>query len=184
MRREIGHKGIRAKRKFGWVLILFLLPSCATVDYLPPRQGTSAELQAILAESLEENLKEILFDPSGKTVEISVRALGSFQTSMGLEKYAQSLFQEWVVRKGGQVGPGQFRMEVFLPVLGTTATRRDLSYNNIPLYYSERFLAFGQLIVLVKDRDEKRVGVWRGGRGRDRSDIYLMRIFGPFDLPP
>ena len=166
------------------VLVLLVLSSCASVDYIPPGQGTSAELQSILAKSLEENLKEILFDPSGKTVDISVRALGSFQTPRGMEKYAQSLLQEWVVGKGGQVGPGQFRMEVFLPVLGTTATRRELSYNNIPLYYSERFRASGQLIVLVRDRDEKVVGAWRGGKGGDRSDIYLMRIFGPFDLPP
>ena len=74
-------------------------------------------------------------------------------------------------------------MEVFLPVLGTTATRRELSYNNIPLYYSERFRATGQLIVVVRDRDDKLIGLWRGGQTGDRADVYLMRIFGPFDVP-
>ena len=67
------------------LLAFFLLPSCATVDYLPPGQGTSAELQAILAQTLEENLKEIGFDPAGKTVDIKVRALGGHQTPQGLE---------------------------------------------------------------------------------------------------
>ncbi len=162
---------------------LFLLPSCATVDYLPPEQGTSAELQSILAQSLEGNLKEIGFDPAGKTVDIEVRALGGHQTPLGLEKYVKSLFQEWAVQKGAKAGPGEWRMEVFLPVLGTTATRRDLSYRNIPLYYSERFRATGQLVVVVKDGEGKTAGIWQAGKGGDLADIYLMRIMGPFDVP-
>jgi hypothetical protein len=74
-------------------------------------------------------------------------------------------------------------MEVFLPVLGTTATRRDLSYRFIPLYYSERFRAAGQLVVVVKDREGKATGIWQTGKGGDLADIYLMRIVGPFDAP-
>jgi hypothetical protein len=165
------------------LLFLFLLSSCATVDYLPPQQGTSAELQSILAQSLEGNLKEISFDPEGKTVDIQVHALGGHQTPRGLEKYVKSLFQEWAVKKGGKVGPGEWRMEVFLPVLGTTATRRDLSFQNVPLYYSERFRAAGQLVVVVKDREGKTAGIWLAGKGGDLADIYLMRILGPFDVP-
>jgi hypothetical protein len=164
-------------------LFLFLLSSCATVDYLPPEQGTSAELQSILAQSLEGNLKEIGFDPAGKTVDIQVRALGGHQTPLGLERYVKSLFQEWVVQKGAKVGPGEWRMQVFLPVLGTTATRRDLSYRYIPLYYSERFRAAGQLVVVVKDGEGKPAGIWLAGKGGDLADIYLMRILGPFDVP-
>jgi hypothetical protein len=165
------------------LLFLFLLFSCATVDYLPPQQGTSAELQSILAQSLEANLKEIGFDPAGKTVDIQVRALGGQQTPQGLERYVKSLFQEWAVKKGGEVGPGEWRMEVFLPVLGTTATRRDLSFQNVPLYYSERFRAAGQLVVVVKDGEGKTAGIWLAGKGSDLADIYLMRILGPFDVP-
>ncbi len=153
------------------------------MDYLPPEQGTSAELQSILAQSLEGNLKEIGFDPAGKTVDIQVRALGGHQTPQGLERYVKSLFQEWAVKKGGKAGSGEWRMEVFLPVLGTTATRRDLSYRNIPLYYSERFRASGQIVVIVKDGEGKTAGIWRAGKGGDLADIYLMRIFGPFDVP-
>jgi hypothetical protein len=166
-----------------FLLFLFFLSSCATVDYLPPQQGTSAELQSILAQSLEGNLKDIGFDPAGKMVDIQVRALGGQQTPLGLEKYVKSLFQEWTVRKGGKVGPGEWKMEVFLPVLGTTATRRDLSYQNIPLYYSERFRASGQLVVVVKDGEGKPAGIWQAGKGGDLADIYLMRILGPFDVP-
>ena len=165
------------------LLYLFLLPSCATVDYLPPQQGTSAELQSILAQSLEGNLKEIGFDPAEKTVDIQVLALGGHQTPQGLEKYVKSLFQEWTVGKGGKVGPGEWRMDVFLPVLGTTATRRDLSYQHIPLYYSERFRAAGQLVVVVRDEKGTVAGIWRAGKGGDFADIYLMRILGPFDTP-
>ena len=163
--------------------ILFLLSSCATVDYLPPEQGTSAELQSILAQTLEGNLKDIEFDPAGKTVDIHVRALGGHQTPLGLERYVKSLFREWAVRKGGKVGPGEWRMEVFLPVLGTTATRRDLSYRNIPLYYSERFRASGHLVVVVKDGKGKTAGIWQAGKGGDLADVYFMRILGPFDGP-
>jgi len=165
------------------LFFLLVLPSCATVDYLPPRQGTSAELQLILARSLEENLKEISFDPAGKTVDIQVRALGGHQTPQGLEKYVKSLLQEWTVRKGGKVGPGGWRMDVFLPVLGTSATRRDLSYQQIPLYYSERFRGTGQLVMVVRDGEGTLAGTWRAGKGGDLADIYLMRIFGPFDTP-
>jgi len=116
----------------GILVLLLILPSCATVDYVPPGQGTSAEQQAALAKSLEENMKKILFDPAGKAVDLHVQVLGGLQNSLGLERYVKSLFREWVVEKGGKVGPGEFRMDVFLPVLGTTATRRDLSYQNIP----------------------------------------------------
>jgi hypothetical protein len=166
-----------------FLLSLILLPSCATVDYLPPRQGTSAELQSILAQSLEENLKEVSFDPAGKTVEIQVRVLGGHQTPQGLEKYVKSLLQEWTVQKGGKVGPGDWRMDAFVPVLGTTATRRDLSFQNVPLYYSEKFRGSGQMVVVVRDAEGKVAGVWRSGKGSDFSDIYLMRILGPFDAP-
>ena len=162
---------------------LLLLSSCATVDYLPPEQGTSAELQSILAQTLEENLKDIGFDPAGKTMDIQVRALGGHQTPLGLERYVKSLFQEWAVQKGAKVGPGEWRVMVFLPVLGTTATRRDLSYRNIPLYYSERFRATGQLVVVVKDGEGKTAGIWQAGKGGDLADIYLMRILGPFEVP-
>jgi hypothetical protein len=165
------------------LLFLAILSSCATVDYLPPEQGTSAELQSILAQSLEGNLKEIGFDPAGKTVDIQVRALGGHQTPLGLERYVKSLFQEWAVQKGAKIGPGEWHMEVFLPVLGTTATRRDLSYRNIPLYYSERFRASGQLVVVVRDGEGKATGIWQAGKGGDLADIYLMRILGPFDVP-
>lgn len=165
------------------LLSLFLLPSCATVDYLPPVQGTSAELQSILAQSLEGNLKEIGFDPAGKTVDVQVRALGGHQAPQGLEKYVKSLFQEWAVLKGGKIGSGDWQMDVFLPVLGTTATRRELSYQYIPLYYSERFRAAGRLVVVVRDGEGTVAGIWRAGKGGDLADIYLMRILGPFETP-
>ncbi len=175
---------LRGTRIFFLLLpFLSLLGSCATVDYLPPEQGTSAELQSILAQSLEGNLKEISFDPAGKTLEIQVHAVGGHQTPLGLERYVKSLFQEWAVQKGGKVGPGEWRMEVFLPVLGITATQRNLSYQNVPLYYSERFRASGQLVVLLKDGEGKTAGIWQAGKGGDLTDIYLMRIFGPFDVP-
>ena len=164
-----------------FLLSLLILPSCATVDYLPPRQGTSAELQSILAQSLEENLNEISFDPAGETLDIRVRALGGHQTPQGLERYVKSLLQEWTVQKGGKVGPGSWRMDVFVPVLGTTATRRDMSLQYIPLYYSEKFRGTGQLAVVVRNEEGNVVGVWRGGKGSDFSDIYLMRILDPFD---
>jgi hypothetical protein len=173
----------RAPIRTLFFLSLIVLPSCASVDYLPPRQGTSAELQSILAQSLEENLKDVSFDPAGKTVDIQVRALGGHQTPLGLERYVKSLLQEWTVQKGGKVGPGAWRMDVFLPVLGTTATRRDLSFQNVPLYYSERFRGAGQLVVVVRDREGKIAGAWRAGKGSDAADIFLMRILGPFDVP-
>lgn len=167
----------------GILVLLLILPACATVDYVPPGQGTSAEQQAALAKSLEENMKEILFDPAGKAVDLHVQVLGGLQNSLGLERYVKSLFREWVVEKGGKVGPGEFRMDVFLPVLGTTATRRDLSYQNIPLYYSERFQTTARLIVVVRNAEGIMVCLWQGERsGADLADIYLMRIFGPFEV--
>ena len=167
----------------GCLLGLLLLSSCATVDYLPPRQGTSAELQSILANSLEENIKEIHFDPAGKVVDIHVRAIGGHQTSLGLERYVKSLFQEWVVKKGGKIGLEEFRMDVFIPVLGSTATRRELSFQYIPLYYSERFRTNNQLMVVVRDGEGKLVGTWGSRPPGDWTDIYLMRMFGPLGKP-
>jgi hypothetical protein len=165
-------------------LLCATLPACATVDYFPPSQGTSAELQSVLAKSLEANLREIPFDPFGKKVDLRVYAWGSYQSALGLEGYVRSLFREWIVSRGGEVGPGQFQMTVFLPVLGDTAVGRELSYRYIPLYYSERFRAAGQMIVVLKDAEGKTISVWQKGEGADLTDIYLMHILGPFDIPP
>ncbi len=164
-------------------LICATLPACATMDYSPPDQGTSAELQSVLAKSLEGNLREIPFDPAGKIVDLQVRAWGNYQSALGLEGYVRSLLREWVVSRGGKVGPGQFQMVVFLPVLGDSAVRRDLSYQFIPLYYSERFRAAAQMIVVLKDVEGKTISFWHKGEGADLSDVYLMRILGPFDVP-
>jgi hypothetical protein len=181
--REIKDSLTRARKGFGCFLILLLLSSCATVDYLPPTQGTSAELQSLLAKSLEDNMKDIGFDPAGKAVDLRVRAIGGYQNSLGLERYVKSLFQEWIVGEGGRVGPGEFQMDVFLPVLGSSATRRDLTYQYIPLYYSERFRTTNQLMVVVRDGKGKLVGTWRARPAGDWTDMYLMRMIGPFDKP-
>jgi hypothetical protein len=166
--------------KIGLAMGLTFLSGCAFVDYLPPRQGTSAQLQSAVANSLEKNLKEIPFDPAGKTFDLHVRALGGYQNASGLERYVKSLFREWIVEKGGSVGSGSLRMDVFLPALGTTATRRDFSYRFIPLYYSERFQGSCRLVVVVRDANGKIVQIWQGGEGKELTNIYLMRILGPF----
>jgi hypothetical protein len=165
------------------ILVFFFLPACAFRDYSSPDQGTSAELQSILAQSLEGNMKEIPFDPKGKTVDLKVHALGSFRNAQGIEGYVKSLFREWIVGQGGKIGSGQFQMAVLIPVFGNTATRRDLSYQNIPFYYSERFQATTRLIVVIRDAEGKMIRTWQKGEGAGLSDIYLMRIFGPFDVP-
>jgi hypothetical protein len=164
-------------------LVFALLPACATVDYYPPGQGTSAELQSMLAKSLERNLREIPFDPAGKKVDLRVHAWGSYANALGLEGYMKSLLREWIVGRGGEVGPGQLQMVVFLPILGHTAVRRDLSYQYTPIYYSERFRAMARMIVVIKDAEGKTLEVWQKGKGADLADIYLMRMFGPFDIP-
>ena len=165
------------------ITILVFLPACAFRDYSPPDQGTSAELQSILSQSLERNMKEIPFDPKGKTIDLKVQALGSFRNAQGIEGYVKSLFREWIVGQGGKIGSGQFQMAVFIPVFGDTAIRRDLSYQNIPLFYSERFQATTRLIAVIRDAEGKMIHSWQKGEGADLSDIYFMRIFGPFDAP-
>jgi hypothetical protein len=164
-------------------LILALLPACAYKDYYPPGLGTSADLQSMLAKSLESNLRGIAFDPAGKRVDLHVRAWGTFQQPMGLEGYVKSFLREWIVSRGGEVGPGQFQMDIFLPVLGHSAVRRDLSYQHIPIYYSERFRATARVIVVIKDAGGKTLEVWQQGEGADLADMYLIRMFGPFDIP-
>jgi hypothetical protein len=74
-------------------------------------------------------------------------------------------------------------MAVYLPILGDTAVGREFSYQYIPIYYSERFQAMARLIVVVRDTEGKTILVWQKGEGASFSDIYLMRIFGPFDVP-
>jgi hypothetical protein len=74
-------------------------------------------------------------------------------------------------------------MNVFLPVLGHTVVRRDLSYQYTPLYYSERFRATARMIVVIKDAEGKTLEVWQKGEGADSADIFLMRMFGPFGVP-
>jgi hypothetical protein len=169
--------------KIGLAVGFAWLSGCAFVDYLPPGQGTSAELQIALARSLEENIKGIPLDPAGKTIDLQVRALGGYQNASGLERYVRSLLREWIVEKGGAVGPGSLQMHVYLPALGPTATRRDLSYRFVPLYYSERLQGNCRLVVVVREADGKIVSLWQGGDEKELTDIYLMRILGPFDTP-
>ncbi len=164
--------------------IPWILCSCATVDYLPPQQGTSAELQSLVAKSLEETLKEISFNPGGKKVEVHVKTVGAYETPLGLERYAKSLFQEWVVSRGGSIGQDGFRMDIFIPVMGATATSREMSYQYIPLYYSERYRTIRDVLVVVRNREGRVAYSWRGGQVGDWTDMYLMRIFGSTDDRP
>lgn len=167
-----------------FLLVYLLIPSCAFVDYVPPDQGTSSELQSILAKSLEGSIKEIPFDPAGKVVGLQVRSFGPYKNSLGLERYVKSLFHEWIVSRGGKIGPGQFSLEILLPAFGNTATSRDFSYQYIPFYYSERLQATNRLIVVIRDAGGMVVHFWQAKPdGADLADIYLMRIFGPFDVP-
>lgn len=39
------------------------------------------------------------------------------------------------------------------------------------------------MIVVVKDAEGRTISVWHKGEGADLTDIYLLRIFGPFDIP-
>ncbi len=164
--------------------IPLIISSCATVDYLPPRQGTSAELQSVVARSLEETLKEIPLNPVGKKVDVHVEAVGGYETSLGLERYVKSLFQEWVVSRGGSIGKDEFRMDIFIPVLGATATSRELSYQYIPIYYSERFRTTRDVFLVMRNREGQVVYSWRGGQAGDWTDMYLMRMLGPTDHSP
>ncbi len=166
------------------LLLSLFLPSCASVDYVAPDQGTSAEWQFLLAQSLEGSTQRIPFDPAGKVVDLRVRSFGPYKNSLGLEKYVESLWREWVVSRGGRIGPGQFSLEILLPVSGSTATERDLSYQYIPFYYSEKLRATNRLMVIVRDAEGKVAHFWQAKPdGADLTDIYLMRIFGPFDVP-
>ncbi len=167
-----------------WVLLFLFFPSCASVDYMPPDQGTSAEWQSLLSQSLEGGIQGLPFDPAGKVVDLRVHSFGPHKNSLGLEKYVESLWREWVVSRGGRIGPGQFSLEILLPAFGSTATGRDLSYQYIPFYYSERLRATNRLIVVVRDAEGKVAHFWQAKPdGADLTDIYLMRIFGPFDVP-
>ncbi len=167
-----------------FLLLALLTPSCAFVDYVPPDQGTSAEWQFVMAQSLEGSIQGIPFDPSGKVVDLQVRSFGPYKRSSGLERYVQSLFHEWIVSRGGKVGSGQFSMEILLLAFGNTATSRDFSYQYIPFYYSERFQATNRLTVMIRDAGGRMVRFWQSKPdGADLADIYLMRIFGPFDVP-
>lgn len=164
------------------VLSLFL-SACATVDYIPPPQGTSADMQISLARALEKNLREIPFDPSGKELDLKVYGLGCFQCASGLEGYVRSLFQEWITSRGGKTGPGgDLELLVYLPALGNLTTTRELSYQNIPIYYSERFQTAARMVVVLKDTRGKTLGLWQSGHGEDSADVFLMRIFGPVDM--
>ncbi len=141
-------------------------------------------MQSLVAKSLEETLKEISFNPEGKRADVHVEAVGGYETSLGLERYVKSLFQEWVVSRGGSIGKDGFRMDVFIPVLGATATSRELSYQYIPIYYSEHFRTTRDVFVAVRDREGQVVYSWRGGQAGDWADMYLMRMFRSLDHPP
>ncbi len=171
------------------VLSVFLwlslaIPSCALVDYVPPDQGTSAEWQSVLAQSLDRSTQGIPFDPAGKVVDLHIRSFGPYKNSVGLERYVESLWREWIVSRGGKIGPGHFSLEVLLPAFGSTATGRDFSYQYIPFYYSERLRATNRLVAVIRDAEGRGVQFWQAEPdGADFTDIYLMKIFGPFDVP-
>jgi len=180
--------GERMRGKFpvlsAFILFSLLTPSCAWVDYAPPEQGTSAEWQSLMAQSLEGSIQSIPFDPAGKVMDLQVRSFGPYKNSVSLERYVESLWREWIVSRGGKIGPGQFSLEILLPAFGSTATGRDLSYQYIPFYYSERLRATNRLAMVIRDAEGRVVHLWQAKPdGADLTDIYLMRIFGPFDVP-
>ena len=170
-------------------LFLFPLTGCATKMYDNAKTGQSADLQELLAQSLEEAFAAIPEEIWSHRISLEIAAPQG--DGRGLSSYIRQHLTEKIYRHGGTLeSPHEVYMRVLVPASGSLITERRLSLTanvggignlRLPIFYGETFKGLTQTLIFCRDEEGRLQQVLRGEQRKTSHEIYWFWVVGPFD---
>jgi hypothetical protein len=170
-------------------LLLFLLPGCATKMYDNAKTGESADLQELLAKSIEEAFASIPEEIWSHRISLEIAAPRG--DGRGLSPYIRQHLTEKINSHGGTLeSPHEVYMRVVVPASGTLITERRLSLTanvggignlRLPIFYGETFKGLTRTLIFCRDEEGRLQQVLRGEQKKTSHEIYWFWVVGPFE---
>lgn len=168
--------------------VFLLVQGCATVMSRGPRNGMTADAQALAAQGVEKGLEPFRGLVAGRDVSVKVAGERGEGRRDALRDYVGEYLREMAVSAGGRyVGEegGDVRLEVLSANVGLSATQRNfvvpVGQNvRVPLFYSEGLGGGADLLVVARDGAGNVIprAAARGAAGE--TEYYIFRVVGPF----
>ncbi|MDH7498947.1 MAG: hypothetical protein QHH30_00995 [candidate division NC10 bacterium] len=170
-------------------LLLCLSSGCATKIYDSPQSGSSADLQQVLANSIEEAFTSVPEEVWGHRISLQIAAPPG--KGDALAAYIRQYLREIIAREGGSLEPPyDLQITILVPASGNFVTERRLSLTlniagagnvRLPLFYGETFKGLTQTLILCRDGEGRLFQVLKGEQKRATHEIYWFWMLGPFE---
>jgi len=170
-------------------LLLFLSLGCATKIYDSAQSGPSADLQEVLANSIEEAFAAVPEEVWGHRISLQIVAPPG--KGGALARYIRQSLREVIARHGGSLEPPyDLQIMILMPASGNFITERRLSLTvniggvgnvRVPLFYGETFKGLTQTVILCRDGEGRLCQVLKGEQRRSSHEIYWFWMLGPFE---
>ena len=170
-------------------LVFSLSLGCATKVYNSAKSGPSADLQQVLANSIEEAIAAVPEEVWGHHISLQVTAPPG--GGQGLAAYMRQYLAETISRHGGSLEPPyDLQISVIIPTSGNLITERRLSLTmnvggignlRLPLFYGETFKGLTRTWILCRDKEGRLCQVLLGEQKRTSHEIYWFWMLGPFE---
>lgn len=170
-------------------ILLSLSTGCATKVYTSTKTGSSADLQEVLANSIEEAFTSVPGEVWGRRISLEVPP--SQGETLGISAYIRQYLEETISHHGGSLEPPhELYVRVFVPATGNLITERRLSLTmniggvaniRIPLFYGETFKGVTQTIICYRDEKGKLCQLSRGEKKNVFHEIYWFWMLGPYE---
>jgi len=170
-------------------LLLPLSLGCATKVYTSAKSGPSADLQEVLANSIEEAFAAVPEEVWGHRILLRVTAPPG--RGHGLAAYIRQYLAETIFRHGGSLDPPyDLQISIIVPASGNLITERRLSLTmnigglgnvRIPLFYGETFKGLTHTLILCRDEEGRLCQVLKGEQRRASHEVYWFWMLGPYE---
>jgi hypothetical protein len=170
-------------------LLLSLPSGCATKVYTAAKTGSSADLQEVLARSIEEAFASVPEEVWAHRISLEVIPSGG--EVMGVSAYIRQFLTETISRHGGSLQPPhELFIQVIVPASGSLITERRLSLTmnlggvaniRIPLFYGETFKGVTQTVIYYRNEKGELRQLARGEKKNAFHEIYWFWMIGPYE---
>jgi len=170
-------------------LLLCLLLGCTTKIFNSVTSGPSADIQEVLAHSIEEAFSAVPEEVWGHRISLQITAPPG--RGYGLSGYIRQYLAETIARHGGSLQPPyDLQVAIIVPASGNFITERRLSLTvnigglgnvRVPLFYGETFKGLTRALILCRDEEGRLCQVLKGEQKRVSHEIYWFWMLGPFE---
>jgi hypothetical protein len=170
-------------------LLLFLSLGCATKIFNSTTSGPSADIQEVLAHSIEEAFSAVPKEVWGHRISLQITAPPG--KGYGLSAYIRQYLAEKIARHGGSLEPPHdLQVSIIVPASGNFITERRLSLTlnvggignvRVPLFYGETFKGLTRGLILCRDEEGRLCQALQGEQKKASHEIYWFWMLGPFE---